>query len=105
VRYDRASPPTDYGILHVELFNAGAGPAIDIKVRGSTAIGGTVEERMVDALPSNARLPWAFVVRPANPGDDVFTVDNFTLEGDCTDRNESAALSDSLRVPDGACRT
>jgi hypothetical protein len=79
----------NHGILHVEFFNAGAGPAIDIQVRGRTEVGGTVDERTVDALASNGRLPFALVVRPADAANDVWTVDNFTLEGDCTDRNES----------------
>jgi hypothetical protein len=93
VRYDRArgtdNPPTHHGVLHVEFFNAGAGPAVDIRVRGRTGVGGTVEERTLDALPADGRFPFALVVRPADANHDVWTVDNFILEGDCTDRNES----------------
>jgi hypothetical protein len=92
-RYDRArgadNPPTQFGVLHVEVFNAGAGPAIDIRLRGTTAVGGRIDARSIDALPSDGRFPFALVVRPADPKNDHVPLSGFQLEGDCTDRNES----------------
>jgi hypothetical protein len=70
----------------VSFFNAGPGPALDIKVRGTTLTGGVVDERTVDALAPGGQFGLAFVVRPADEMNDVSTVDQFTLEGDCTDR-------------------
>jgi hypothetical protein len=91
--YDRARPmdstPAFHGVLHVEFFNAGAGPALDIRVQGKTSLGAVVEERPVDALSSNARFPFALVVRPNDAQNDVASVQDFTLSGDCTDRNET----------------
>jgi hypothetical protein len=72
--------------LSVSFFNAGPGPALDIKVRGTTLTGGVVDERTVDALAPGGQFGLAFVVRPADEMNDVSTVDQFTLEGDCTDR-------------------